>query len=153
MHTVDKLIRQTYEASFILQEAKDSQTKKALLFLARLLVERSPVLLKANEKDLAKLSPDDPKRDRLLLNEARIRNIAAALKTIASLPCPSGKRLEEKVLPNGLNLQRHTAPLGVVGVIYESRPNVTFDIAALCLRSKNACLLKGSRDADETNKA
>ncbi len=153
MHTVDKLIKQTYEASFFLQVAKDSQTKKALLTLGKLLVEQSPALLNANEKDLAKLSPDDPKRDRLLLNEARIKNIATALKTIALLPCPSGRLLEEKTLPNGLRLQRHTAPLGVVGVIYESRPNVTFDIAALCLRSKNACLLKGSRDADETNKA
>ncbi|MBB1282770.1 glutamate-5-semialdehyde dehydrogenase [Flavisolibacter sp. BT320] len=153
MQTVDKLIRRTYDASFALQAATDAQVKKALLHLSRLLVERTASLIRANKKDLAKQSPDDPKRDRLLLNEERIRSIAHAIKSIASLPCPAGKLLEEKVLKNGLRLQRHTAPLGVVGVIYESRPNVTFDIAALCLRSKNACLLKGSRDAEETNKA
>lgn len=153
MQTVDKLIRRTYDASFVLQAATDAQVKKALLHLSRRLVEKAPVLIRANEKDLARQSPDDPKRDRLLLNEERIRAIARAIKNIASLPCPAGKLLEEKILKNGLRLQRHTAPLGVVGVIYESRPNVTFDIAALCLRSKNACLLKGSRDAEETNKA
>jgi glutamate-5-semialdehyde dehydrogenase len=153
MQTVDKLIRRTYDASFELQAATDAQIKKALLHLSRLLVERTASLIRANKKDLAKQSPDDPKRDRLLLNEERMRSIANAIKSIASLPCPAGKMIEEKVLKNGLRLQRHTAPLGVVGVIYESRPNVTFDIAALCLRSKNACLLKGSRDAEETNKA
>lgn len=153
MQTVDKLIRRTYDASFVLQAATDVQVKKALLHLSRRLVEGAPRLIRANEKDLARQSPDDPKRDRLLLNEERIRAIARAIKNIASLSNPAGKLLEEKILKNGLRLQRHTAPLGVVGVIYESRPNVTFDIAALCLRSKNACLLKGSRDAEETNKA
>ena len=153
MQTVDKLIRRTYDASFVLQAATDAQVKKALLHLSRRLVEGAPRLIRANEKDLARQSPDDPKRDRLLLNEERIRAIARAIKNIASLSNPAGKLLEEKILKNGLRLQRHTAPLGVVGVIYESRPNVTFDIAALCLRSKNACLLKGSRDAEETNKA
>lgn len=153
MQTVDILIRRTYEASFLLQAASDTQIKKALLHLAKLLVEKTPALIRANKKDLAKQAPDDPKRDRLLLNEARIRTIANAIKTIASLPCPAGRLLEEKRLKNGLRLQRYAVPLGVVGVIYESRPNVTFDIAALCLRSKNACLLKGSRDAEETNKA
>ena len=153
MNNVDKLIKRTYEASFSLQTATDSGVKKALLHLSRLLLEKSPALIRANKKDLAKQAPDDPKRDRLLLNEERIRNIANAIKAIASLPCPAGQLLEEKVLKNGLRLQRQTASLGVVGVIYESRPNVTFDIAALCLRSKNACLLKGSRDAEETNKA
>ncbi|HEV7332834.1 MAG TPA: glutamate-5-semialdehyde dehydrogenase [Flavisolibacter sp.] len=153
MNNVEKLIKRTYNASFSLQAAADTQVKKALLHLSRLLVEKSPALIRANKKDLAKQAPDDSKKDRLLLNEERIRNIANAIKIIASLPCPAGQLLDEKVLKNGLRLQRHTAPLGVVGVIYESRPNVTFDIAALCLRSKNACLLKGSRDAEETNKA
>ncbi|MDQ3279699.1 MAG: glutamate-5-semialdehyde dehydrogenase [Bacteroidota bacterium] len=153
MNNVDRLIRRTYEASFPLQAATNAQTKKALLHLSRLLVENTASLIKANQKDLARQDPDNPKTDRLLLNEERIRAIAKAIKTIAALPCPAGLLLEEKVLKNGIRLQRHTAPLGVVGVIYESRPNVTFDIAALCLRSKNACLLKGSRDAAETNRA
>ena len=153
MKNVDRLIKQTYEASFPLQAAANAQIKKALLHLSRMLVENTNSLIRANQKDLAKQKPDDPKTDRLLLNEERIHNIAKAIRAIASLPCPAGQLLEEKVLKNGICLQRQSAPLGVVGVIYESRPNVTFDIAALCLRSKNACLLKGSRDAEETNRA
>lgn len=151
-NNVDRLIKKTYESSFLLQAAENKVIKKALLQIASLLKENSAVIIKANQKDLAKQLPDDPRNDRLLLNEERINNIAAAIRAIASLPCPAGQLLEKKKLANGLKLQRRTAPLGVVGAIYESRPNVTFDIAALSLRSKNACLLKGSRDAEETNK-
>src|SRR5690606_21931955 len=75
-----------------------------------------------------------------------------SIRKVAALPDPTGKVLEEKTLPNGLKLQKKAVPLGVVGIIYESRPNVTFDIAALCLRSRNACVLKGSSDAENTNK-
>jgi len=152
MNPVDRLIKATYNASFQLQEADDRVIKKTLLRLASLLQENSVAVIKANQKDLQRQDPNDPKNDRLLLNEARITSIAAAIRNIASLPCPAGKIIEEKTLPNGLKLQKRTAPLGVVGAIYESRPNVTFDIAALSLRSKNACVLKGSRDAEETNK-
>jgi len=152
MNKVDRLIKATYESSFALQATENSVIKKLLLKMAALLVENSAAVIKANQKDLAKQDPADPKNDRLLLNETRIKSIAKAIRAIASLPCPAGRLLEEKVLANGLKLQKRTAPLGVVGAIYESRPNVTFDIAALSLRSKNACLLKGSRDAEETNK-
>jgi glutamate-5-semialdehyde dehydrogenase len=152
MNQVDRLIRRTYEASAVLQGASNSTIKKALQQLAAELVKNTAAILRANKKDLLRQDPADPKTDRLLLNEARIKSIAAAIKTIAALPCPAGQILEEKTLANGLRLQRRTAPLGVVGAIYESRPNVTFDIAALSLRSKNACLLKGSRDAHETNR-
>jgi glutamate-5-semialdehyde dehydrogenase len=152
MNQVDRLIRRTYEASFLLQEASNASIKKALQSLATELVKNKATILKANEKDVARQDPADPKTDRLFLNEARIKSIAAAIKVIAALPCPAGQVLDEKTLANGLRLQRRTAPLGVVGAIYESRPNVTFDIAALSLRSKNACLLKGSRDAHETNR-
>jgi glutamate-5-semialdehyde dehydrogenase len=152
MNQVDRLIKRTYEASVVLQVASNSTIKKALQQLAVELVKNTAAILKANRKDLLRQDPADPKTDRLLLNEARIKSIAAAIKAIAALPCPAGQILEEKTLPNGLRLQRRTAPLGVVGAIYESRPNVTFDIAALSLRSKNACLLKGSRDAHETNR-
>lgn len=152
MNAVDRLIKATYEASFPLQAADDRVIKKCLQRMASLLVENTEAVIKANQKDLSRQSPDDPKNDRLLLNKERIQNIAKAIRNIASLPSPAGKLLEEKTLANGLKLQKRTAPLGVVGAIYESRPNVTFDIAALSLRSKNACLLKGSRDADDTNK-
>ena len=152
MNKVDRLIKATYDASFSLQTADNTVIKKTLLRIAALLLENRAAVIKANQKDRARLTPYDPKHDRLLLNEGRIQAIAKAIRVIASLPCPAGQLLEEKVLKNGLKLQKRTAPLGVVGAIYESRPNVTFDIAALSLRSKNACLLKGSRDAEETNK-
>jgi glutamate-5-semialdehyde dehydrogenase len=152
MNKVDRLIKRTYEASFVLQAAENKVIKKTLFRIAALLQENRSAVLKANQKDLSRQDPNDPKTDRLLLNESRIQAIAKAIKVIASLPCPAGQLIEEKRLPNGIKLQKRTAPLGVVGAIYESRPNVTFDIAALSLRSKNACLLKGSRDADETNK-
>lgn len=152
MNNVNRLIKATYEASFHLQAAEDRGIKKLLQRMAALLEENRAAVLKANAKDLAKQDPDDPKNDRLLLNEQRIKSIAKAIRAIANLPCPAGKTIDEKILANGIRLQKRTAPLGVVGAIYESRPNVTFDIAALSLRSKNACLLKGSRDAEETNK-
>ena len=110
-------------------------------------------VLKANAKDLAKQDPDNPRNDRLMLNEQRIQNIAKSIRNISKLPNPSGIKLQERILPNGLQLQKISVPMGVVGAVYESRPNVTFDIAALCLRSQNGCLLKGSSDADETNNA
>jgi glutamate-5-semialdehyde dehydrogenase len=111
----------------------------------------SAALLEANKLDLSKQAPDNPKNDRLMLNEQRIKNIAASILKVADLPDPTGKVLEKRTLPNGLQLQKIAVPLGVVGAIYESRPNVTFDIAALCLRSRNACVLKGSSDAEKTN--
>lgn len=153
MKNVERLIKATYESSFALQAVENSVTRKVLLRIAALLVENKAAVIRANQKDLSRQDPNDPKTDRLLLNETRIQNIAKAIRVIASLPCPADRVVEEKVLKNGLKLQKRTAPLGVVGAIYESRPNVTFDIAALSLRSKNACLLKGSRDAEETNKA
>lgn len=152
MNKVDRIIKLTYESSFHLQAAPNGLIKKVLQRMAVLLEENTAPLLKANQKDLLRQDPDDPKNDRLLLTEARIQGIARAIRSVASLPCPAGQLLHETVLANGLKLQKRTAPLGVVGAIYESRPNVTFDIAALSLRSKNACLLKGSRDAEATNK-
>ncbi|HEY6978970.1 MAG TPA: glutamate-5-semialdehyde dehydrogenase, partial [Chitinophagaceae bacterium] len=117
------------------------------------LEENSESLLKANAKDLAKQDKDNPRIDRLMLNEERIKNIAKSIRTISKLPNPSGKILEKRTLDNGLLLEKVTVPLGVVGAIYESRPNVTFDIAALCLRSQNGCLLKGSSEAGNSNLA
>lgn len=127
--------------------------KAALTGLAAALEENSTALIRANRKDLASQDPGNPRNDRLLLNEQRIRSIAQSIRTISKLPDPAGKQLEKKVLANGLLLEKISVPLGVVGAIYESRPNVTFDIAALCIRSRNGCLLKGSSEAEHTNKA
>lgn len=153
MKTVEQQIIKTHKAGAGLRNASDAQIKKALIALAAAAEKNSAVIIKANKKDVAKQDVNDPKVDRLLLNEQRIKNIANAIRQIAKLPNPSGKILEKRTLNNGLQLQKMAVPLGVVGAIYESRPNVTFDIAALCLRSMNACVLKGSKEAEETNKA
>jgi len=153
MTITEKLIHKTHEASFSLQKVSDSRIKKTLAELAAEIEKNIPQLIKANKKDLARQDKDNPKNDRLMLNEERIRAIAKSIRQVSKLPNPSGKILEKKVLYNGLQLQKISAPLGVIGAIYESRPNVTFDIASLCFRSMNACVLKGSRDAEDSNKA
>ena len=112
-----------------------------------------PQLLAANQKDLDAMDKDDPKYDRLKLTSERIQAIASDIRNVARLPFPIGEILEEKVLDNGLSLQKIRVPLGVVGVIYEARPNVTFDVFALCMQSGNACVLKGGSDAQYSNKA
>ncbi len=153
MQPVEPLIIKTYKASIDLRNCSDKQIKAALRSIADGLLENAATVLKANTKDLAKQDPDNPRNDRLMLNEQRIKNIAKAIRNISKLPNPGGIKLQERTLPNGLQLQKVSVPMGVVGAVFESRPNVTFDIAALCLRSQNGCLLKGSSDADETNKA
>ena len=129
------------------------QIQAALRELAGLLEAGAGELMCANARDLAGLEAGDARRDRLLLTPQRIAAIAASVRAVSRLPDPSGRLLERRVLSNGLRVEKRAVPLGVVGAIYESRPNVTFDIAALCLRSRNGCLLKGSRDAAETNRA
>lgn len=109
-------------------------------------------ILAENAKDLSLMSPDDPKYDRLKLTEQRIRGIAADIRHVAQLPSPLVD-LEHRVLPNGLKLTKRAVPFGVIGVIYEARPNVSFDVASLCLKSGNACILKGGSDADCSNRA
>ncbi|MEO9070108.1 MAG: glutamate-5-semialdehyde dehydrogenase [Ginsengibacter sp.] len=153
MQPVEPLIIKTYKAAIDLRNCTDKQIKAALQSIAEGLLQNAGKVLKANAKDLAKQEPDNPRNDRLMLNEKRIQNIAKSIRNISKLPNPAGIKLQERILPNGLLLQKFSVPMGVVGAVYESRPNVTFDIAALCLRSQNGCLLKGSSDADETNKA
>ena len=147
------LIKKTYNAAPALRAVEDRQLKKILLMLADELESQQKILLKANSKDVARQNANDPKTDRLRLDEKRIKAIAGSIRKVSRLPNPADKIVERKKLPNGLLLEKMTAPLGVVGAIYESRPNVTFDIAALCLRSGNACILKGSMDAEQTNLA
>lgn len=153
MKSVESLIIKTYKASVALRKATDTQIKKTLKRLAEAVEENTTLLLKANAKDVAKQDASDPRTDRLLLTEQRLKNIANAIRQISKLPNPAGKELEQRTLKNGLELEKLSVPLGVVGAIYESRPNVTFDIASLCLRSLNACLLKGSKEAEHTNEA
>jgi glutamate-5-semialdehyde dehydrogenase len=153
MKSVTSRIIKTYNAAADLRACSDAQIKKALKELADAIESNSASIMRANKKDLIKMDPADPRTDRLLLDEKRIKSIAASIRQISKLPNPSGKTLEKKKLYNGLLLEKVTVPLGVVGAIYESRPNVTFDISALCLRSMNACVLKGSSEADNTNRS
>ncbi|MFY7788435.1 MAG: glutamate-5-semialdehyde dehydrogenase, partial [Thermoflexibacteraceae bacterium] len=124
-----------------------------LQHLATSLRANIPFILAENSKDLAKMAKDNPKYDRLLLNETRLLAIAQDLEKVATLPSPLQIVLQEKNLPNGLHLKKVSVPLGVVGVIYEARPNVTFDVFALCLKAGNVCVLKGGSDAEFSNKA
>ncbi len=146
MQTIEPLIRRTHRAAIALRRASDKQIKAVLKTLANSLEAKEAALLRANAKDLGRQFPSSPRNDRLLLNKERIQGIARSIRQISRLPDPSGKLLDKRTLTNGLLVEKRAVPLGVVGVIFESRPNVTFDIAALCLRSRNGCLLKGSQE-------
>ena len=99
------------------------------------------------------MDKNDPKYDRLKLTEERLKGIAADTRNVATLPSPLGKVLKESVSPNGMKLTKVSVPFGVIGIIYEARPNVSFDVFSLCLKSGNACILKGGSDADCSNRA
>jgi glutamate-5-semialdehyde dehydrogenase len=114
-------------------------------------VRRSGEILAANAEDLARMSPSNPVYDRLMLTAERIEGIAADIRNVARLHSPVGEALSETVRPNGLNIKKVRVPFGVIGVIYEARPNVSFDVFSLCFKSSNACLLKGGSDAVRSN--
>ncbi len=141
------------DAAPILARLAPEQTAAILQRLADRAIEMSNALIAANRLDLERMDPADPKYDRLLLNEARIEAIAGDLRNVSELPAPQGEVLERRTLANGLELEKVRVPVGVIAVIFESRPNVTFDVFALCLRSGNACVLKGSSDARDSNEA
>ena len=105
--------------------------------------KRQAEVLAANVEDLSRMDPANPKYDRLKLTEERLAGIAGDMKNVASLPSPLGKLLSETTRPNGMVIRKMTVPFGVIGVIYEARPNVTFDVFSLCFKSGNACVLKG----------
>lgn len=136
-----------------LTDINDEQIAGVLHDLAALTLQRTDFLLAENRRDLERMDRDDPKYDRLLLNPVRLENIASDLRKVAGLPSPLGVVLESRTLPNGLELSRVRVPMGVIGIVFESRPNVTFDVFALCLKSGNASVLKGSRDAHYSNLA
>ena len=129
----------------------NEEKRKVILRLAALISEKMPEIISENLKDLLKMPDSDPKKDRLLLNAERIAALSESLIDVANLEDPTNKILSENTMANGLFIQKKTVPLGVVGVIYESRPNVTLDVAALCIRSGNVCLLRGGQDAFHTN--
>ena len=131
----------------------DNDTRnQVLVTVAQAIRQQKERLLRANAADLAQMDKGNPLYDRLLLTEARLDAIANDMENVSRLPSPLGRTLLEKVLPNGLRLRRVSVPFGVIGVIYEARPNVTFDVFSLCFKSGNACILKGGKDADNSNR-
>ena len=146
-------LKDVKKASQILAILPHTQINTILLDLADKIPANIQPILAANQQDLSRLSSEDPKYDRLLLNEERLLDIADDIRKLADLESPLGKILEKRTLPNGLELSRVSVPLGVIGIIYEARPNVTFDVFSLCFKSGNAVVLKGGTDADGSNKA
>jgi glutamate-5-semialdehyde dehydrogenase len=140
------------EASRSLAQCEDAKIRGVLEALAQRTMAAEHEILEANRSDLSRMPESDPKYDRLLLNPQRLADIAHDLRCVAALPSPVGEILEQKQLDNGLELSKVRVPMGVIAVIFESRPNVTFDVFALCLKTLNACVLKGSSDAHDTNR-
>ena len=140
-------------ASKTLAALTDQQRNEILTAVAGAIVDYKERILAANQKDLAKMDPTNPLYDRLQLTGKRLDDIAADMRNVAALPTPLGHVTKQKTLPNGLRLCRVSVPFGVIGMIYEARPNVTFDVFSLCFKSGNACVLKGGSDADLSNQA
>ena len=140
------------QASKTLALLSDEQRNEVLLSVADAIDRHEQRILSANARDLAKMDPSNPLYDRLQLTPGRLAGIAADMRNVASLPSPLGHITKQKTLPNGMRLCRVSVPFGVIGMIYEARPNVTFDVFSLCFKSGNACVLKGGKDADESNR-
>lgn len=148
-----ELFQQVKTASRALPALTDGERKAVLEAVAAAIVAQQDTLLAANASDLARMDVNNPLYDRLQLTPQRLDGIAADMRHVAGLPSPLGHVSQSRTLPNGLRLHRVTVPFGVIGVVYEARPNVTFDVFALCFKSGNACVLKGGRDADASNHA
>ena len=144
--------QRTKDASRMLAVMDNDRRNLVLVTVAQAIRQQKERLLRANAADLAQMDKGNPLYDRLLLTEARLDAIANDMENVSRLPSPLGRTLLEKVLPNGLRLRRVSVPFGVIGVIYEARPNVTFDVFSLCFKSGNACILKGGKDADNSNR-
>ena len=147
-----QLFENTKAASRTLAAISDDRRNEILLAVATAIISQKERILSANSRDLARMEPSNPLYDRLQLTSSRLDGIASDMRNVASLPSPLGRVLRETVLPNGLRLKRVSVPFGVIGMIYEARPNGTFDVFSLCFKSGNACVLKGGKDADESNR-
>ena len=141
------------KASRALALISDAKRDEVLLAVANAIKVNEEAILKANEDDLSRMDKTSPLYDRLQLTPKRLEDIANDMRKVAQLPSPLGKVLKEKTLENGLHLRRVSIPFGVIGMVFEARPNVAFDVFSLCFKSGNACVLKGGKDADSSNKA
>ena len=147
-----EIFERTKRASKTLALLSDQQRNEILLAVADAITAQKERILKANAEDLAKMEKSNPLYDRLQLTDSRLEGIAGDMRNVATLPSPLGHITKQKTLPNGLRLCRVSVPFGVIGMIYEARPNVTFDVFSLCFKSGNACVLKGGKDADCSNR-
>lgn len=141
------------EASRRLNLTEHADTDKLLERLAENTVRRTGEILTANKHDLERMERNNPKYDRLMLNADRIEAIADGIRKVASLPSPLGVTLDQWTRPNGMRISKVSVPFGVIGVIYEARPNVTLDVFSLCVKSGSAVVLKGGSDAQHSNEA
>ncbi len=150
-------LKETFErvkaASRQLALLSDERKNALLMAVADAIGQHQPALLAANAEDLSHMERSNPLYDRLQLTPQRLEAIAGDMRHVATLPTPLGMVQKERTLQNGLRLRRVSVPFGVIGVVYEARPNVTFDVFSLCLKSGNACVLKGGRDAARSNEA
>lgn len=148
-----QIFQQAKTASRTLATLTDSQRNDILRHVADAIEDGQQTLLTANAADLERMDKSNPLYDRLQLTPKRLADIAADMRNVSRLPSPLGLVSKAKTLPNGLRLHRVSVPFGVIGMIYEARPNVTFDVFSLCFKSGNACVLKGGKDADLSNRA
>ena len=152
MDDVSVKLKTIKDVSYKLATIDEKLRAEVLLTLAAYLRFHSSEIIRENQKDLSLMAFDDPRYDRLELSLERINSIADDVEKVARLPTVLGKTLSEKVMPNGLIIKKIAVPLGVVAVIFESRPNVTIDVFALCFKTGNASVLKGGKEADFSNK-
>ncbi|WP_375446324.1 glutamate-5-semialdehyde dehydrogenase [uncultured Fibrella sp.] len=152
MTPITPLLQATQQAASAIRRLSSDEKTRLLNRLADVLLTNTASILAENQRDLDRMPDTDSKKDRLRLTEARVKDLADSLRQVAVLPDPAGVVQLERELEPGLTLKKLAVPLGVVGVIYESRPNVTVDVASLCLRSGNACVLKGGKEADFSNR-
>ena len=152
MEQIKDIFKQVRQAKGSLAFCKEEIINDTLYALADRVEAATDRILEENAKDLAAMDPSNPKYDRLKLTAERIHAIAQGIRQVATLPSPSGRILSQAVRPNGMKLTKVSVPFGVIGIIYEARPNVTLDVFALCFKSGNACILKGGSDADFSNR-
>ena len=150
---LEEIFQASRDASIDLALLNNDTINKVLLAVADKAIQETESILAANAKDLSRMDPSNPMYDRLKLTKERIEGIAGDTRNVATLPSPLGKVLKHTTLPNGLDLKRVSVPFGVIGIVYEARPNVTFDVFSLCLKAGSACILKGGKDADDSNRA
>jgi glutamate-5-semialdehyde dehydrogenase len=150
---IKNILEKAREASRMVNLLSAEKINQVLCCIADAAVENTDKILKANAEDLARMDKNDPKYDRLLLTRERIAAISEDMRKVAGLPSPLGKVLAEWTQPNGMKISKVSVPFGVVGVIYEARPNVTFDVLSLCLKSGSAVIMKGGTDAYNSNTA